>query len=171
MRRKYELYINGTLADIDIDVLVLMNYKQTDASSPATVFNAWSQSVALPRTSKNNVIFDHIFRDDHTTAVGKFNPLVRTPFVIYSDTGEILESGYLKLTDIDETQYTATLYGGLGGFLYGLMYNPDGSKRSLADLVYTPGGDEHEFDFKITRDAVHRDPLRRSRRFPLWSHV
>ena len=156
MRRKYELYINGTLADIDIDVLVLMNYKQTDASSPATVFNAWSQSVALPRTSKNNVIFDHIFRDDHTTAVGKFNPLVRTPFVIYSDTGEILESGYLKLTDIDETQYTATLYGGLGGFLYGLMYNPDGSKRSLADLVYTPGGDEHEFDFKITRDAVRQ---------------
>lgn len=154
MRRKYELYINGTLADIDIDTLVLMNYKQTDASSPATVFNAWSQSVALPRTSKNNVIFDHIFRADHTTAVGKFNPLVRTPFVIYSDTGEILESGYLKLTDIDETQYTATLYGGLGGFLYGLMYNPDGSKRSLADLVYTPGGDEHEFDFKITRDAV-----------------
>ena len=154
MRRKYELYINGTLADIDVDALVLMNYKQTDASAPATVFNAWSQSVALPRTSKNNVIFDHIFRADHAVGVGKFNPLVRTPFVIYSEQGEILESGYLKLTDIDEAQYTATLYGGLGGFLYGLMYNTDGSKRSLADLVYTPGGDEHEFDFSITRDAV-----------------
>ena len=160
MRRTYELYINGTLADIATDALVLMNYKQTDAESPAAVFNSWSQSVALPRTSKNNVIFDHIFRDDHITTSGKFNPLVRTPFVIYSQTGEILESGYLKLTEITETQYNATLYGGLGGFLFGLMYNPDGSKRSLADLVYTNGGDEHEFDFNITRDSV-RDAWRR----------
>ena len=161
MRRTYELYINGTLADIATDALVLMNYKQTDATAPAAIFNSWSQSVALPRTSKNNTIFDHIFRDDHITTSGKFNPLVRTPFVIYSQTGEILESGYLKLTEITETQYSATLYGGLGGFLFGLMYNPDGSKRSLADLVYTVGGDEHEFDFKITRDAVRQ----------AWRHI
>lgn len=161
MRRKIELYINGVLADIATDALVLMNYKQTDATAPAAIYNSWSQNVALPRTSKNNAIFDNIHRDDHVTAVGKFNPLVRTPFVIYSDTGEILESGYLKLTDIDDTQYTATLYGGLGGFLFGLMYNSDGSKRSLADMVYTAGGDEHEFDFRITRDAVRE----------AWRHI
>ena len=154
MRRKIELYINGSLADIATDALVLMNYKQTDATAPAAVFNSWSQSVVLPRTSKNNTIFDHIFRADHVTASGKFNALARTPFTIYDEQGEILESGYLKLTDFDDRQYNATLYGGLGGFLFGLMYNSDGSKRSLADLVYTPGGDEHEFDFKITRDAV-----------------
>lgn len=156
MRRNLELYINGVLADIATDALVLMNYKQTDATAPAAIYNSWSQSVALPRTSKNNAIFDHICRADHVTAVGKFNPLARTPFVIYSDTGERLESGYLKLTNIDELQYSATLYGGLGGFLFGLMYNPDGSKRSLADLIYTSGGDEHEFDFVITREAVRQ---------------
>lgn len=154
MRRKIELYINGSLADIATDALVLMNYKQTDATAPAAVFNSWSQSVVLPRTSKNDTIFDHIFRADHVTASGKFNALARTPFTIYDEQGEILESGYLKLTDFDDRQYNATLYGGLGGFLFGLMYNSDGSKRSLADLVYTSGGDEHEFDFKITRDAV-----------------
>lgn len=161
MRRKIELYINDVLADIATDALVLMNYKQTDASAPAAVYNSWSQSVALPRTSKNNAIFDHIFRADHVTTSGKFNALVRTPFTIYNEQGEILESGYLKLTDITETQYSATLYGGLGGFLFGLMYNADGSKRSLADLVYTSGGDSHEFDFKITRDAVRE----------AWRHI
>ena len=160
MRRKIELYINGSLADIATDALVLMNYKQTDATAPAAVFNSWSQSVVLPRTSKNNTIFDHIFRADHVTASGKFNALARTPFTIYDEQGEILESGYLKLTDFDDRQYNATLYGGLGGFLFGLMYNSDGSKRSLADLVYTSGGDEHEFDFNITRDSV-RDAWRR----------
>lgn len=154
MRRKIELYIDGSLADIATDALVLMNYKQTDATAPAAVYNSWSQSVVLPRTSKNNAIFDHIYRADHVTVSGKFNALARTPFTIYNEQGEILESGYLKLTDMNEAQYNATLYGGLGGFLFGLMYNADGSKRSLADLVYTSGGDEHEFDFKITRDAV-----------------
>ena len=161
MRRKIELYINGSLADIATDALVLMNYKQTDATAPAAVFNSWSQSVVLPRTSRNNVIFDHIYRADHVTQSGKFNALARTPFAIYNEQGEILESGYLKLTDMDEVQYSATLYGGLGGFLFGLMYNADGSKRSLADLVYTVGGDEHEFDFMITREAVRE----------AWRHV
>ena len=160
MRRKIELYINDSLADIATDALVLMNYKQTDATAPAAVYNSWSQSVVLPRTSKNNAIFDHIFRADHKTTSGKFNALARTPFAIYDEQGDILESGYLKLTDMNETQYNATLYGGLGGFLFGLMYNSDGSKRSLADLVYMSGGDSHEFDFKITRDAV-RDAWRR----------
>ena len=160
MRRKIELYINGSLADIATDALVLMNYKLTDSESPAAVYNSWSQSVVLPRTSKNNAIFDHIYRADHVTRSGKFNALARTPFVIYNEQGEILESGYLKLNDMSETQYNATLYGGLGGFLFGLMYNSDGSKRSLADMVYMSGGDEHEFDFNITRDSV-RDAWRR----------
>lgn len=154
MRRKINLYIDGALADISTDALVLMNYKQTDATAPAAIYNSWSQSVVLPRTSRNNVIFDHVFRCDHSTEAGKFNALVRTPFVIYAQTGEILESGYMKLTNMSDREYNVTLYGGLGGFLFGLMYNPDGTKRSLADLVYTSGGDEHEFDFKITREAV-----------------
>ena len=154
MRRKIELYINGSLADIATDALVLMNYKLTDAESPTAVYNSWSQTVVLPRTSKNNAIFDHIYRADHETTSGKFNALVRTPFVIYNEQGEILESGYLKLTDITETQYSATLYGGLGGFFFSLMYNSDGSRKTLADLQYTENGGDSELDFNITRDAV-----------------
>jgi hypothetical protein len=60
----------------------------TDAESPAAVFNSWSQQLALPRTSRNNAIFDHIYRADHQTVSGKFNPLERTPFEIISETGE-----------------------------------------------------------------------------------
>lgn len=154
MRRKYDLYINLQRADVNADALVLMNYKMTDAESPAAVFNSWSQQLALPRTSRNNAIFDHIYRADHKTVTGKFNALERTPFEIISETGEKLEAGYLKLTDISETEYTVVLYGGLGGFLFSLMYNSDGSKKSLADLQYTDGGGDGELDFNITRDAV-----------------
>ena len=154
MRTKYNLYIAGQRADVNADALVLMNYKLTDAESPAAVFNSWSQQLALPKTSQNNVIFDHIYRADHTTQSGKFNALERTPFEIISVTGEKLEAGYLKLTDIDEAQYSVVLYGGLGGFLFSLMYNADGSKKSLADLQYTTGGGDDELTFNITRDAV-----------------
>lgn len=154
MRTKYTLYVNGQRVDINADALVLMNYKQSDAETPAAVFNSWSQELALPRTSKNNVIFDHIYRADHTTQAGKFNVLQRTPFEIISDTGEKLEAGYLKLIDMNGEQYTVILYGGLGGFLFSLMYNADGSKKSLADLDYTVGGGADELTFSITRDAV-----------------
>ena len=154
MRLKYNLYINGEKADINDGALVLMNYKLTDVESPSAVYNSRSQQLALPRTSKNNVIFDHIYRADHTTQSGKFNALQRTPFEIIGVTGEKLEAGYLKLTDISDTQYTVVLYGGLGGFLFSLMYNADGTKKSLADLQYTTAGGDNELDFNITRDAV-----------------
>lgn len=174
MRRNIELYIDGQRADITVDSLVLMNYKQTDATAPAAVYNNWSQQVVLPRTSHNNAIFGHICEVDHRTVSGQFNALVRTPFVIYSEEGGILESGYLKLNDISQYQYSVTLYGGLGGFLFSLMYNADGSKKSLADLVYTYGGDEHEFDFQITRDAVRaawRHLAGLETQFTPWSHI
>ena len=156
MRTKYDLYINGQKADINNDALVLMNYKLTDSESPAAVYNSRSQQLALPKTSRNNVIFDHIYRADHTTQIGKFNALQRTPFEIISEQGEKLECGYLKLTEINDTQYTVVLYGGLGGFLFSLMYNADGSKKSLADLQYfdDPIGGDDELNFNITRDAV-----------------
>lgn len=146
MRRKYELYLNGMRADIAQDCLVLMNYKQTDASAPVAVYNSWSQDVILPTSRNNNIIFTHIEKGD---SISRLNPTQRNPFVIYADSGTILESGYFKINKVSELQYSITLYGGLGGFLFGLMYNADGTKKTLADLNY-----DYDLGFTIDRDAV-----------------
>lgn len=163
MRNKVNLYIAGQLADISSDALVLMNYRAEDLQNPAIVKNSYSQSLTLLGSPQNNTIFGHAVRADHRSGEGggvgvQFSALKKTPFQIIGEDGQLLESGYIKLDSIerkaDAVNYKITLFGGLGAFLYGLMYDAEGNKRSLADLDYGTS-----LDFVINRDSV-RDAWR-----------
>lgn len=167
MRRKVRLYIGGQLADLNDDSFVLLNYATEDLSNPTIVRNSWSRQITLPGTPTNNNIFGHIDRSDRDTQYGSdttgvyFDATQRTPFELLDATGEVLESGYLKLDGISKKEgivtYSVTLYGGLGGFLYSLAYDDNGDKRTLADIKYTgSGATETELNFTINRAAVKR---------------
>jgi len=157
MRRKIELYINGSQADISDQGLILFNYAYTDLENPTAVKNSYSKQVTLPGTDNNAAIFGNLARLDRITG-GGFSPLERTPFTIYNELGEILKSGYLKLDQVTRrgpvvTGYKVSLYGGLGSFLYALSYDENGDKLTLADLDYLTGAID-ELDFKITAANV-----------------
>lgn len=163
MRRKVELYIGGLLADLSSQDLILLNWTQEDAANPTAVVAPYSQQVTLPGTPANDAIFGAIWRPDRRTALtggwtgAAFDPLRKTPFVIYSDTGEIIESGYVRLDSVDRkgprVSYKVTLFGSIGSVFYSLTYRQDGETMSLADLDYIGGG-ESELDFDITAQAV-----------------
>ena len=124
MRRKISLYIADRLVDMDDQNLVLFNYTMEDLNNPTIVRNSYSQQVTIPATPANNKIFGDYFRLDRVTG-GGFNVLVRTPFKIYNEMNEILESGYCKLEAVQSNgvhihSYSISLYGGLGGFFYDL---------------------------------------------------
>lgn len=141
MRQTITLYIDGQRADCDTGSLILMNYTREELENPTIVRNSYSQGVTLPATATNNKIFSHYYRQDYVTGGGNFSALARVPFLLQSDTGEVLERGYLRLVSVAYTgavvhSYSVQLYGGLGGFFYGLTYNEDGSKKTLADLRY-----------------------------------
>ena len=154
MRRRIDLYIAGTLADLSDQSFVLFNYAFADIQDPTVVKNEWSQQVTLPGTPTNNRIFDHYYRPDRITGPG-FNALKKTSFVIYADTGEILQQGYCRLDEVSRagrivTGYKVTLFGGLGSFFYGLSYRDDGEKMTLADLDYLgTANPATELDFNI----------------------
>lgn len=159
MRRKIELWIDGTLADTSDQSYVLMNYSVTDLQKPSTVKNSYSKQITLPGTPVNDRIFGGYGRADRATG-GGFDALTRTPFTIYDDMSEIVESGYLRLDEVQRkgdivTGYKVTLYGGLGSFFAGLSYTDAGEKMTLADLDYlgtdTP---ERELDFIINADNL-----------------
>lgn len=163
MRRKITLYIDGRKADLQDDSLVLFNYTREDLERPTVVKNSYSQQITLPGTPANNRIFGHLFRPDRTTAYGgsssgpDYNPMRKTPFVIFEDTGEVLEAGYVKLDSVDRTgpAWHVTLYGGLGSFLFGLSYDESGNRRTLADLDYLgTGNSASELDFTINAATV-----------------
>lgn len=145
MKRRITLYIGDERADLQEDALILYNYTLTDLQKPTAVKNSYSKQLTLPGSPANDRIFGHYFRTDRVNSGSggtgtAFNAKNRTPFTIYADTGEVLQAGYMKLDEVKREgrghSYAVTLYGGLGGFFYGLMFNADGSKRTLADMEY-----------------------------------
>ena len=159
MRNKVKLYIEGLPADLDDSNFLLFNYTAEDLKNPTIVKNSFSRQITLKGTPRNDAIFGNIYRNDRNTLYGSpytgpyFDPTRKTSFVIYNEMNEILESGYLKLEEITTTRkrhdYKVTLFGGLGSFLYGLSYDSNGDKLSLADLDFG-----ETLDFTIDRDTV-----------------
>lgn len=163
MRRKISLYIADQLVDLDDQSFILFNYTMDDLSNPAIVRNSFSKQITLKGTPTNNRVFGDYFRLDRSVSYGgqagaDFNASKKTPFTIYNELGEILESGYVKLDSVDrmgaDIQYKVTLYGGLGSFLYALSYDESGNKRTLASLDYLGDGDPGELDFIIDANAI-----------------
>lgn len=175
MRRKITLYIAGQEVDLDDQSFILFNYAMDDLRNPTIVKNSYSQQITIKGTPGkahqpgNNYLFGGMWKADRKTQDGgtqrgvDFNATKKTPFVIMSETNDILESGYCRLDKVDikgeQVEYTITLFGGLGGFFYNLTYNEDGSKKTLADLYYT-FGDDHPtlakyIDFRIRKANVY----------------
>ena len=166
MRRKISLYIADQLVDLDDQSFILFNYTMDDLSNPTIVKNSFSQQITLKGTPANNKILGSAFKVDRRIANQggnsgvDFNASKKTPFTIYNEMNEILESGYVKLDSISRTgadiQYKVTLYGGLGSFLYALSYDESGNKRTLADLDYLGTGDPGELDFVIDKTNLEQ---------------
>ena len=159
MRNTIELWIGSERADLDNSSFLLLNYTMEDLTNPTIVKNSFSRQITLKGTPQNNRIFGGIYRNDRNTVIDSgetgpmFDPTRKTSFAIYNEAGELLEDGYLKLDKVTVTkkriEYTVTLYGGLGSFLYGLAYDANGDKRTLADLDFG-----ETLDFTINRTAV-----------------
>lgn len=167
MRREIELWIGTLRADLADDSFVLYNYTMEDLANPAVIRNSFSKQITLPGTTANNRIFGEIFRNDRvtqytpTSEIGQnFDPTRKTTWRIYDAHSGLVESGYLRLDGVTRkrntvVEYKVTLYGGLGSFLYGLAYDDNGEKRTLASLDFrgtnTPAT---EFNFTLNATAV-----------------
>lgn len=164
--KNVELYIADTRVDLDSESLITMTYTLEDTDNPTIVKNSFSKSISLPATETNNALFGHIYDLSRETIISEgnnkgvnFNTLKRTPFSIYRE-GELVESGYIQLTAIIKAngtiRYSVQAYGGLGDFLYNLMYTEDGEKRNLASLDYGV-----DMDFVINREIINN----------AWTHL
>ena len=148
MRRKISLYIADQLVDLDDQSFILFNYLIDDMGNPTIVRNSFSQAITLKGTPANNKIFGGMWRSDRLTQSGatghgiNFDAARKTSFAIYNEMGEILESGYCKLDRVTRNrglvEYQVSLFGDLGSFFYGLAYDSEGNRRTLADLALLP---------------------------------
>lgn len=139
-RNRITLYIGGRSVDMDSQSFVLFNYTQDDLTNPAIVRNSYSQQLTIPATPANNDLFDHFGQLDRITAEAGFGLLRKTPFSIFSETGELLESGYVRMDGVTREKgrnksYKVTLFGDLGSLFYGYAFGVDGTPLSLGCLT------------------------------------
>lgn len=146
MRQHIDLYIADQLVNLDESSFILFNYTMEDLSNPTIVRNSFSKQITIPGTPNNNKIFGGIYRLDRVTQYGggytgvDFDVMRKTPFSIFNDRGEVLESGYMKLDGITKengmVQYKISLFGGIGSFFYSLQTTSEGNTKTLASMVY-----------------------------------
>lgn len=140
-----KLYIDNKLVDVDETIDIKITYQSTDLENPTAIKNSFSKSIDLKGTPINNDVFGNIFKLDFSTVEGdghsgiNFDARKRTPFELYNN-GEAVECGYMQMNSIKindgAVTYNITLYGMLGDFMYNLMYNEDGTQKTLADIYY-----------------------------------
>lgn len=163
------LYIANQLVDLDAESIITLNYTLEETNNPTIVKNSFSKSISLPATERNNALFGHIYDLSRETILDStkmsgvyFNTLKRTPFQLYIES-ELVESGYIHLSGIAKKngvpRYSIQAYGGLGDFLYNLMYDENGDKRNLASLNFGfdgySGDAEKEMNFRINKNIVN----------------
>lgn len=157
------MFIGGKAVDLSQDPEVFFNTSVDDLTNPTIVKNSYSATLVIEGTPNNNKLFGHFWNLEriqngpNTNITTGFNASQKTPFTIYIN-GEIYESGYVKLESVKKTgekiEYSITLFGGLGEFIYCLSYDEGGEQLKLSDLTYMENGDGDEFDFTINRQAI-----------------
>lgn len=163
MNNDIRLFINGEEIEFSQDPKILLNYKETELHNPTIVRNSFTKQIQVEGTNRNNDIFGHIWELTRVQD-GNFNPIKKADFQLFVN-GELSQKGYCKLDKVtrtnNTTQYSLTLYGGLGQFFYNLTYDQDdagNTKKTLASLKYTIVGDmgvEPDLDFTIDKDNVY----------------
>lgn len=164
MRRRVQLYIAGRQVDLADDSWILFSWTREDLSNPTTTVNSSSNQITLPGTCRNNALLGSVFRLDRRTIFGigrsgvNFDPMRKTPFILYADDGTVLESGYCRLDSVDTRdrrhEYKVTLYGGLGSFFYHLAMKDDGAARTLLDLTWQDADGNDIENFVMTPQAA-----------------
>ena len=155
------LFINGEEIEFSQDPKILLNYKETELHNPTIVRNSFTKQIQVEGTNRNNDIFGHIWELTRVQD-GNFNPIKKTDFQLFVN-GELSQKGYCKLDKVtrtnNTTQYSLTLYGGLGSFFFNLTYDQDdagNTKKTLASLKYTTEwSTEPDMNFTIDKDNVY----------------
>lgn len=161
MKNEVRLFINDKEVEFSQDPKILLNYTEKEFRNPTVVRNSYTKQITVPGTPSNNDVFGHIWNLERIQDGMDFNPIHKASFSLFVD-GRLFQRGYAKLDKVtgkdNGINYSFTLYGGLGSFLYNLTYEPDSdARKTLYSLRYTTqDGEPHpDLDFTMDKDSVH----------------
>lgn len=150
-----ELFIEKQQADISNAFSTLLSYTIDDVRDFGAKNTAFSKTVILPGTKRNNILFGHIFQIGRTTQYDpalpnygyNYNAAISAKAIMFSDNLQVFK-GVVRLMEIvydkKAVEYEVSFFGELGGFSSSLgaslltaNLNPDGTANPLLDLDFS----------------------------------
>lgn len=125
---KTEIFIEGNSLDLYNDVQAEFTYSIDDVKDFAARNTAFSKTIVIPGTAKNNKLFGHLFEftsanpyDPSVLNVGNnFNAAIAAECKVYVENIQIFK-GVIRLLEIiidkGVTEYECAVFGELGGFV------------------------------------------------------
>jgi len=144
---KQRIIVSGEDLDLTPDSLINYNIQINDISDISTRNSSYSNTVEIPKTSRNQAIFEMLGMIGSTTRV----PYSKIPCKFLIDGFALIQDGYLQISSTNRDSYSIVLYSGiislseaLGALkitdldLSDLNHNRD-KAEFLASVSYTEG--------------------------------
>jgi len=123
-----EIYVENQKVDVNQGFSALMSYAIDDIKDFGAKNTAFSKTIILPGTKRNNSLFGNIFNvgasNDYNPSLANqginFNPAVSARTIIFQDNIQVFK-GVLRLMQIvidnGDIEYEVSVFGELGGFI------------------------------------------------------
>ena len=150
-----ELYIERQQADINEGFSTLLTFAVDDVKDFGAKNTAFSKTIVLPGTKRNNTLFGNIFNVNRSTQYDatlpnfgyNYNAATSAAALIFADNIQVFK-GILRLMEIvidnGRIEYEVSVFGELGGFVAKLgnhkltdNLNADGTLNTIANLDFS----------------------------------
>lgn len=159
---RLSLNIDNKWCDVESDKTkntLVLNYEFDSLTDPAKYFSEFSYTFKVPRTAKNDRIFNLQCRLD-SVASGTVSLVKRYKYRLYGEKEECVSVGIAKITSWNKSEYVIQLNGSLGIAFQKLLNsgfdtNNDNPEYSLLpDYVNYDGLGDYTADLRINRFTV-----------------
>lgn len=153
-----QIFIEGREVDVSADISSLLTFAIDDVKSFASRSTAFSKTVVLPGTARNNAVFGNIFEtgiandyDNMFQNVGyNFNPAISAKCIVFQDNMQTFK-GTIRMLEVVKDKHHIEYEVALNGELTGLSVQL--SAGFLTDLDFH----EHNLAWNVTNIAASWD--------------
>ena len=122
--------------DVTSDDNIYLTHTFDSLESPVDYCAEYSYEVKLPRTKKNNQLFDHFYRLDNFISRNSFDPNIKLDYYVLSDHADILSRGVCFLNYVDDEYYHFNLLGSLNDIFTRLLNSGWDEQKFVEDDDY-----------------------------------
>jgi hypothetical protein len=162
-----EIYINGTLVDLQEDIPMSLNFSIADITKPDKRNTSYSKTIKIPGSKNNNILLGHIFEISKEALADTnglnfspdFNPNLKADCTILVDSLEqfrgIVQLLQINVLEDNSIEYEISVYGNVKN----IFTDIEGLKLTDLDFseynhAFTKANQRDSWDTQIQKDGA-----------------